>query len=282
VSLDGAAPALERGEVVRLERLGGGILELTARLPRLAANTRPGQFAQLRCGPAFSPLLRRPFSVAWTEAELCSFVFEVVGAGTRLLAQLHPGDELDSLGPLGRGFTLDAAGAVVCVSGGLGCAPFPILCRALRARGVADITVLNGAATAARLYPAARFARGDEAVRVVEATDDGSRGSSGRVTDLVVAAIDAGTECLYACGPNPMLVALAALLAGLGASLRVAEASLEAPMGCGYGTCLGCALPVRASRDDLSWALCCSDGPVMPIRDVAWNELAALPPPSVA
>jgi dihydroorotate dehydrogenase electron transfer subunit len=283
LSHEGSRAALEKGAVVSVERLGGGLIELTARLPHLAAHARPGEFAQLRCGPGPGPLLRRPFSVAWVEAERCSFVFEVVGAGTRLLAEMRRGDLLDSLGPLGRGFSVGvASGRVVCVSGGLGCAPFPILCRALRRRGVVDILVINGAASAARLYPAERFARGDAAIRVVEATEDGSRGRRGRVTDLLVDALDAGVAAMFACGPNPMLTALARVLEHVPWPPAIAEASLEAPMGCGFGVCLGCALPVRASSDDIAWALCCADGPVMPMRDVAWTELAELPPPNVA
>ncbi len=133
MSVDLRQAALERGEVVSVEQLDGGLIEITARLPRLAAAAAPGQFAQLRCGDHGGPLLRRPFSVAWTESGTCSFVFEVVGEGTRLLAELTAGDVLDSLGPLGRGFSVDAArGEVVCVSGGLGCAPFPLLVRTTR------------------------------------------------------------------------------------------------------------------------------------------------------
>ena len=277
MSADLRSAALEQGEVMAVERHGGGIIEVTARLPKLAAAVQPGQFAQLRCWRGPTPLLRRPMSVAWTDGELCSFVFEVVGAGTRLLAALEPGDLLDSLGPLGRGFSLDAPPArAVCVSGGLGCAPFPILCRALRARGVADIIVLNGAATATRLYPADRFQRGDQRIQVIEATEDGSRGHRGRVTELVANALAGRQSAVYACGPNLMLGALAALLETTN-DVPVNEASLEAPMGCGFGTCLGCALPVRGG-----WALCCSDGPVMPMRDVEWLELAALPAADVA
>ena len=280
--MDLSRAALEQGRVLKVEQLGGGLVELTAQLPLLAQRVRPGEFAQLRCAPGFTPLLRRPFSVAWTDGDNCSFVFEAVGTGTRLLAALRPGDTLDTLGPLGRGFTLDTVpGTVVCVSGGLGCAPFPILCRALRERGVADIVVLNGAATASRLYPADRFRRDDLAIRVIEATDDGSRGRRGRVTELAAEHV-ARAGAVYACGPNPMLASLAAVAGGLVPAGALIEASLEAPMGCGFGTCLGCALPVRAPGRDSGWALCCTDGPVMPLREVSWAELAELPPPNVA
>jgi len=283
VSTDLRRARLETGAVLEMERLDGGLIELTARLPHLAAETRPGEFAQLRCSTGFSPLLRRPFSVAWTEGDTCAFVFEVVGAGTALLAQLAPGDDLDVLGPLGSGYTLEVPpGRVLCISGGLGCAPFPILAAALRRRGVEDIIVLNGAATASRLYPAARFQRGDDGIRVIEATDDGTRGHRGFVTQLVAETLTSGTAAVFACGPNSMLVSLARLLMATAEAPAIGEASLEAPMGCGFGTCLGCALPVLASGRDRAWALCCSDGPVMAMRDVDWNGIEALPEPSVA
>lgn len=274
--------ALEKGEVLVVERLGGGLLELVARLPRLAATATPGSFAQLRCGAGTTPLLRRPFSVAWTQDDTCGFVFEAVGAGTRLLSELQPGDPLDSLGPLGHGFTLVDRGPVVCVAGGLGCAPFPLLINELRRRGVDDIVVLNGARTAVRLYPAERFARPAPAV-VAEATDDGTRGHRGPVTELLATALRTRPAALYACGPNPMIDAVMRTLTASGSELpAVLEASLEAPMGCGFGTCLGCALPMLDDGGGSVWKLCCTDGPVLSMRDVDWDGLRALPGADVA
>ena len=274
----------ERGPVVAVEEVGGGIVELSARLPLLAASARPGEFAQLRCGEGIVPILRRPMSVARAAGETVSFVFERVGAGTRALAALRPGDVLDVLGPLGLGFTLPPAGGrVVCVSGGLGCAPFPLTIAIALAAGVDAVVVLNGAATASRLYPAERLASGDPRVTVVEATDDGSRGHRGFVTDLVAGEV-AGVvvAALWACGPNPMLAALARVLDGAVHRPPICEVSLEAPMGCGFGTCLGCALPLRSDRGAPSWALCCREGPVMDIGRVDWHAVSALPPAHVA
>ncbi|HSP65533.1 MAG TPA: dihydroorotate dehydrogenase electron transfer subunit [Candidatus Deferrimicrobium sp.] len=271
----------ERGEVVAVDVLGGGMVEVSARLPHLACTALPGQFAQLRCGDGFSPLLRRPFSVAWTDDDVASFVLAPVGAGTRILASLQPGDELAALGPLGKGFTVNTgAERSLCVSGGLGCAPFPLLARALRRLGQ-EVTVVSGAASAALLYPPGRFARGDPGVEVVEFTVDGSRGSRGLVTAGVPRDLDAATV-VYACGPNPMLAALWRTLGEVTPGPALAEVSLEAPMGCGFGTCLGCALPVHSKQGASHWALCCTDGPVMPIGSVAWDELMQLPPAHVA
>ena len=271
----------ERGEVVAVDMLGGGMVEVSARLPHLAATAQPGQFAQLRCGSGFNPLLRRPFSVAWTDGDVAAFVLAPVGVGTRILASLRPGDSLTALGPLGAGFTLDTEGTrALCVSGGLGCAPFPLLIRALRSRGK-TVTVLSGAANARLLYPAERFARGDGGVTVVELTVDGSRGLRGLVTAAVADNLNAETA-VYACGPNPMLAALARTIADLATPAWLVEVSLEAPMGCGFGTCLGCALPVRGDEGETSWALCCTSGPVMSLGSVAWEELMKLPPAHVA
>ncbi len=271
----------ERGEVVAVDELGGGMVEISVRLPHLAANALPGQFAQLRCGDGFTPLLRRPFSVAWTDGDIACFVLAPVGVGTRLLAALQPGDAVSALGPLGTGFSVDGdARRSLCVSGGLGCAPFPLLVRALRGRGDA-VTVVSGAATASLLYPAERFRRGDDGVSVVELTVDGTAGARGLVTAAVPEHIDDGTA-VYGCGPNAMLAALAATVAGASAQPELSEVSLEAPMGCGYGTCLGCALPVTGPDGSAAWALCCRQGPVMAMSAVAWDDLMALPPAHVA
>jgi dihydroorotate dehydrogenase electron transfer subunit len=273
-----ASPQVERGDVVRTEILGEDLVELSVRLPRLAHTAKPGQFAQLRCGDGVIPLLRRPFSVAWVSDDICSFVIAPIGEGTRRLCNLRTGELLDIIGPLGHGFTV--SGSVqhaVCVSGGVGCAPFPLLVRDLRARGC-DVTVLSGAASERRLYPADRYQRGDVEVQVIEATDDGSRGERGYVTQLL-ASTKLDNAVVYACGPNVMLAAVAKQLSASGAQLGIAEASLEAPMGCGFGTCLGCVVPVLGEHE---WALCCSDGPAVAMDHVDWDALMALPDASVA
>lgn len=268
---------LESGQVVRVERFGA-LVEISVVLPHLASTAAPGQFAQVRCGPGPVPLLRRPFSVAWVDGDVCAFVFEEVGTGTRLLGRLAPGDDLEVLGPLGHGFTLESslAGCVI-VSGGVGCAPFPLLIKRLLEQGVDDIVVLSGASTAHRLYPASRFGRG-AAIDVRETTDDGTRAVRGLVTQLLRDVTTHGRP-LYACGPNRMLAALWDVLDGDGRPL--VEASLEAPMGCGFGTCLGCALPVR-SGESQRWALCCTAGPVMAMSSVDWAAVGTLPAADVA
>lgn len=272
------AIADETGPVVAVERSPGGIVEISLRLPHLARRCRPGQFAMLRCSEGAVPLLRRPMSVARVRDDVCDFVFEVVGVGTRMLADRRVGEAIAVLGPLGVGFSLPAGmRRIVCVAGGLGCAPFPLLVSRAVAAGVEEVIVLHGAATASRLYPEERFTGGDRRVRVVEVTEDGSRGRRGRVTDVLGDLLDEGCDALYACGPTAMLVAVAAQLRER-TSRRppIAEASLEAPMGCGFGVCLGCAVPVRGTDAQPTWALCCRQGPVLAFDDVDWERLASL------
>lgn len=261
-----------RGVIDSVERLDGGIVELRISAPHLAVNARPGEFAQLRpAGDGFQPLLRRPMSVSWTEGDFATFVLEPIGEGTRKLCAMHPGDELEVLGPLGNGFDVHDVQRALIVSGGLGCAPFPLLIRELHRAGCRDITVLNGATTAVRLYPAHRFRGEQYGVAVHEATDDGSRGQRGYVTDLVAKYCDANTT-VFACGRNPMMATLATLLNEI--PHAGTQFSLEAAMGCGFGTCLGCVIPV--ARDDGGeghWELCCRSGPVFQASAIDWEQL---------
>ncbi len=263
--------------VVReVEPVGPGCVELVLDCAGVARAARPGEFCQLRVAEGPVPLLRRPFSVCRTDpaAGTVTVHVGVVGAGTRRLAAAQLGDRIGVLGPLGRGFTVPSGpGTLLMVAGGLGAAPFPLLAAAGHARG-AKLVWLNGAATAARLYPVERLGAPVEAH---VATEDGSRGRRGRVTDLLPALLG---ECdrIAACGPNPMLAAVARTVAARAPGLPL-EVSLEAPMGCGIGTCLGCALPVVGAP---ALALLCRAGPVLPAVAVDWGRLGTLPPAHAA
>ena len=249
-----------------------GAVELVLYHPPSAAAVAPGQFFQLAV-EAPHTILRRPYSAAWSDpaAGRVGFIFNVVGAGSAWLAALDGGDKLDLLGPLGRGFDLDSGRPAVCVAGGLGVAVFPGVVRALLARG-RRVIVLQGARTAAQLLPATRFAGAE--VRV--ATDDGSAGHHGPVVDLLsnlppplwgragVGGID-----VVACGPTPMLVGLIDAARRHEIPLSAIQVALESPMGCGVGTCLGCAAP-RASG---GYFLTCQEGPCVRADRIEWDEM---------
>jgi dihydroorotate dehydrogenase electron transfer subunit len=214
----------------------------------------PGQFAMLAAAERWGggederPYLPRAFSVArWSEGE-AHFLLEDVGPGTRRLCELRAGDRLWALGPLGRGFTAPTEGRrAILVGGGVGIAPLAILQDVLGAQA----TVLLGF----RDSPRAKGAALMHDARV--ATDDGSVGHHGFVTDLLAAELDEDPRAVvYACGPAGMLEGVRVLCAHRDVPAQLA---LEAGMACGFGACYGCAVPKRGG----GYLRVCIDGPVI-------------------
>ncbi len=238
-------------------------------VPRGWADLAAGQFVMVRTGSGLEPFLRRAFSVhdaTSSEAgDRIELLIKAVGRGTRALAALRPGARLQVLGPLGRGFSLAAEGPVALVAGGVGAAPLYLLARRLAERGQRFDFFYGGRnrVDLPRLESFAALARRSGG-RLVATTEDGSAGASGLVAEPLERALASGEfRFVYACGPMGLLARLASLVAahGLGG-----EAALETPMGCGFGACLGCAVP----RPDGRFALCCQDGPVFAFSEVAW------------
>lgn len=234
---------------------------------RDAAGPRPypGQFYMLAAverwggGAGERPFLPRAFSFrrAGAGGEL-HFLLEDVGPGTRRLAELARGDELWLAGPFGVGFRAPTRGTrPVLVGGGIGIAPIA----AWQDELGPDTTTLLGFRGAAHAEGAALLAE----ARI--ATDDGSVGSHGRVTELLAEHLDASSAAtVYACGPPGMLEAVRVLCAERGVAAQLA---LESGMACGYGACFGCVVPTRAGYVRL-----CVEGPVL---DAAELESALLP-----
>jgi len=245
-------------------------------VPEELAAVVAGQFVMLETTGALEPYLRRAFSVADVSngpgGVRIELLGKIVGRGTRAMAELRAGERRRVLGPLGRGFTLPEEGPVALVAGGVGSAPLILLARELVRKGVA-FDVFYGGRAAGDLPRAGDLAAFAEASggRLVAATEDGSRGFAGRVTSALEAELDAAPGAklgaryneLFACGPMPMLAALARLAAVRGLT---AQGALETEMGCGYGACLGCAVPHVSGR----FALCCKDGPVFRLDEVRW------------
>ena len=256
--------ALKPAVVVERSTPMTGAIELVVHHPPSAVAVNPGQFFQLAVA-APQTILRRPYSAAWTDPDSgrIAFIFNVVGAGSGWLAVRHEGHELDLLGPLGRGFDLDGTEPAIIVAGGLGVAVFPGVVRTLVGRG-RQVTVLLGARTSAQLLPVDRF----PGAEVRKATDDGSAGHRGSVVDLFGSTRGGAVE-VFACGPTPMLQALIETARRLDVPLESIQVSLETPMGCGVGTCLGCAVP----RAGVGYLLTCLDGPCVHADRIDWNRM---------
>lgn len=255
--------AAAQAEVVERSTPMSGATELVVHHPPSASAVQPGQFFQLAVGAPHT-ILRRPYSAAWADpiSGRLGFIFNVVGAGSAWLANLPEGHDVDLLGPLGRGFELDGRDPAIVVAGGLGVAVFPGVVRALVARG-RRVTVLLGARSAAQLMRSDRFAGAEVKV----ATDDGTAGHHGSVVDLLLDQV--GGLDIFGCGPTPMLQALMRAARRLDIPLSSIQVALETPMGCGIGTCLGCAAPGRAG----GYLLTCQDGPCLRADRIDWDHM---------
>lgn len=249
---------------------------------------RPGQFVNIELDGLF---LRRPISVCDWKDGVLTLLYKLVGKGTALMATLQPGARLDVLCSLGNGFDIDipaltrpdvptiagpdipaparpdvpAFARPLLVGGGIGTAPLYLLARRLKERGVSP-TVILGFNTASEIIYEKEFkALG---LRTLVTTVDGSYGTPGFVTDalpLLASAsdpssvADSGYDYCYACGPMPMLRALAPKLAS------PAQFSLEERMGCGTGICMGCTCPQLTGTKRI-----CKDGPVFRLDEISF------------
>ncbi|MCK9229481.1 MAG: dihydroorotate dehydrogenase electron transfer subunit [Syntrophales bacterium] len=247
-------------------------------LPRTFAVATPGQFVMIRTPGADSPLLPRPFSIYSRDegegTQWIDLLYRVVGEGTQQLASRGNGDGIDVLGPLGKGFRIDPGlRRMVLVAGGAGVAPLNFLAEYCRRNDVdreREIWAYLGARTAGLLAGLDRI----EAVcdRVLVATDDGSRGCRGMVTDCFrndLPSLARDGSDVYACGPGPMMKTLAELSERAGLQCQV---SVEERMACGFGVCRGCAVKVRPADPEPRYRPVCTDGPVFDARDIDWDD----------
>lgn len=245
---------------------GGPYRSLVLGAPALATTARPGQFVMVRVSETTDPLLRRPFSLfrADGEAGTAEVLFRIMGRGTSMLDRLQAGDAIDVVGPLGRPFPSLPGQEIVLVGGGVGIPPLFFYAESLRRLEPArNVSVLMGGRTEKDLAAREEFERLGIDVRT--ATDDGSAGHAGVVTDLIQPFLGR-SRAILACGPTPMLKAVSKMASDSGTPCYV---SVEERMACGLGVCMGCAVPVRSDLGP-SYRLACTDGPVFEAREVLW------------
>jgi dihydroorotate dehydrogenase electron transfer subunit len=287
--LDHVAPACvaqRRVAVVENRPIARGTFRLRLDDPAMARAIRPGQFLMIRPGSGTDPLLGRPFALydvardASGTPTAIDVVYLVVGRGTAALARARPGDELDVWGPLGNGFGPAADGPAVFVAGGIGQTPFLALGRWWLGRDeyageptfgprATSATLLYGVRTADLATGVEDFERAGIVVEL--ATDDGTAGHHGFVTDLLAARLDLGDRPakVVGCGPPPMLAALSRLVARHGLDC---DLSLENHMACGFGACFSCVAPIRQADGSIDLRRVCVEGPIFPASAVAWDD----------
>ena len=262
----------------------------TYHAPALARGSRAGQFVHVKAGDLSGLVLRRPFSINTSDVGTGTITihFRTVGRGTEWFTHLRAGDVIDMLGPLGRPFEVDSRSQhLLLIAGGLGMAGV----RALADEAIRDgrqVTLLFGAASAREVYPTSLL---HDEVEYVVATDDGSMGHHGFVTELVP-EYEAWADQAFACGPEPMLRDLARLAATRRTRLGVArlgrkrgagkgdpagspaarrkaflQVSMEQRMGCAVGACLGCVVMATSGTPQRV----CREGPVFASEEIDWE-----------
>lgn len=243
-------------ELVAKRQLTDDIYDFTLRCPQLAAKAKPGQFAQIYL-PGHT--LRRPISICGIDKEsgTLRFVFQIRGQGTAELAAVQPGAMIEILAPLGNGFPIDPAKKTLLVGGGIGVPPMLGCAEALRENAIAVLGFRNKNAVILEDDFKACGAK------TLITTDDGSYAHHGLVTDL---AKNEDFDVVFACGPTPMLKAVAALANEKNVPCYL---SLEERMACGIGACLGCAVSLYNENGEEYYGHVCKDGPVFESHRVA-------------
>jgi dihydroorotate dehydrogenase electron transfer subunit len=270
------------GEVLSHKKYGEHYHSLTIVTPEIGETVQPGQFVNVKCGENRASILRRPFSVCrvhkrggWSST--LEIVFDIRGPGSSYLSTLRGHANVDLLGPLGRGFGLPTRRAhCLLVGGGIGAAPLFFLADELRNEGH-RVDVILGAREVGLLLNQIEARRLASVCRIM--TDDGSAGDRGRVTDVLADTMQrCDTEIVYACGPHAMLAAVADIC---GPSKIPVQVAVEELMGCGYGVCMSCVIPLRrrvkrgeAPEDAIVYARSCTEGPVLNGANVIWDGTA--------
>ena len=238
--------------------LENNILVIKVYSPEISSEIKPGQFLNVRVSETYSPLLRRPFSVCDVEGDFIFLMFNVLGEGTKILAQKRKGETIDLLGPLGHGFNLDDDyQTAVIVAGGLGAAPFPYFVKKIP-NDKRIISFVGGKTNNEVITYGLK--------NILISTDDGSLGFKGTVIDLLnenLEILNKGKIKIFSCGPNAMLKAIKEF------SIKnnfECEVSIESAMACGFGICQGC--PVESTSNKEKYSLVCKDGPVFNVRDI--------------
>lgn len=242
-------------KIIENKRLTPYILKMVIQGEQISYGAKPGQFVNLKIGSGYHPLLRRPMSIYHAEGAMVEIIYNIRGFGTRLLSTYQKGDAIDVLGPLGVPFDslLEAnrCDEIYLVAGGMGVAPLHFFYKKRQAK------VIMGARDRDRLIPFEEF----DLDNCISITEDGSIGKKGLVTDYLPNISDSST--LIACGPVPMLERIKTFYSK--SSVRCIL-SLEARMGCGFGSCLSCAV-----RTKQGYKYVCKDGPAFLAEDLIFD-----------
>lgn len=295
---DGSLPGMvysavqQQAEVVEQVQLARDTYRLRLACPEIAEQIVPGQFFMVRSPSSSDPLLGRPFALFDTYENSAGrpagvdFGYVVIGKLTRLMRTWKPGDRAEIWGPLGNGFPLPTGGHLMFIAGGIGQTPFLATARealGLRRygrpareieRAPQRLSMCYGVRSAEYLAGLADFDLPGLTLKV--ATDDGSYGHHGLVTDLLTESLGQSDPptAIYCCGPEPMMEAVAAVAEQHNVDCWL---SLETPMACGFGACFSCVTRVRLPDGGWDYRRVCVEGPVFPARQLKLSKADGTP-----
>ncbi|MDE0088917.1 MAG: dihydroorotate dehydrogenase electron transfer subunit [Candidatus Poribacteria bacterium] len=242
---------------------------LRCECPKIAQYAQPGQFIHVLISNGAGLLLRRPFTIYTINGHEITMLYQIIGEGTQRLSEMPKGTSLHVLGPLGNTFDIEnTPQPAILVGGGAGIASLMLLAVTLRERGIQTFGLV-GAQNQGRLLSVNDL----EAIGVTVhiATDDGSVGHHGFVTDILTNMLKKNSlnrPTIFACGPHAMLAAVSKITTEFEVPTQVA---MENRMGCAMGVCLGCVCPVRIDANRIEYQRVCTEGPVFNAKDIAWE-----------
>lgn len=257
-------PVHAKCKLVKKEKLTDDIFKFGIEAENVVSSAKPGQFIEIRVNEEIEPLLRRPISIHNIEGNILEFVFQVKGKGTEILSEKKEGEYIDILGPLGYGtFDFEGRKNIAIIGGGIGI--FPLYELAKRAKSNANINMYLGFRNKDFVVLEKEYRAVSD--KFVLTTDDGSYGEKGFAIDFLKKDLENGQiDCIYACGPLPMLKAIRELAINTNIPCQI---SLEERMGCGIGVCIGCAVKRKLkNEDEVDYAKVCTEGPVFNALEV--------------
>ena len=287
-SLPGLVPtaAHVKATVVEQEKMATNTWRLRIRCPELARQIRPGQFFMIKEPGTTDPLLGRPFAQfdKWEENGEpvgIDFGYVAIGKLTNLMTHWGPGDCVELWGPLGNGFPEPGAGHLMMIAGGIGQTPFLAVAReslgvksyGKPARELSEkpnrLTLAYGVRSEDYLAGIDAFTMDGLDLQI--ATDDGSAGHHGFVTELLETVIKSETppDRVFCCGPEPMMHAVQTICVRENVPCWL---SLESPMACGFGACFSCVVPVRQEDGSWDYKRSCVEGPVFPAETLIFED----------
>lgn len=260
-------PKQIHAKLIKKEEIIKDIYKFSVKAPEIVENSKPGNFIEIRITEGIDPFLRRPISIYNLDKEngILEFIFQVKGKGTEILAKREEGKDVDIIGPLGHGtFKFEKYKNIAVIGGGIGIFPLYELSKEAKQNDI-KVNCYLGFRNKDFVMLEKEFEEVTDNLTIT--TDDGTYKEKGFAIDYLIKDIENEKyECIYACGPLPMLKAIQKYANENNIDCQI---SLEEKMACGLGVCLGCAVKTAKSPKDAPeyWHVC-KGGPVFQAKDV--------------